>query len=184
MSTCTYHSPIRNGTNQTRFHYLPRKRISRETSPQKRAMNKLRYRHAVWCHSLISCRLTVFGDRLLYLSICFFNTSSPLREIRVTLPAEGTAAARAALPIPISVCSIVRVSKQWCGCPCFGFLTCTRVQMHAMAHWGCTDTVRESALEVDSGRRIPCRTVDSNPESALRLAFQSDALPTEPCPPF
>ena len=29
---------------------------------------------------------------------------------------------------------------------------------------GCTDTVRESALEVDSGgKKIPCRTWDSNP---------------------
>ena len=27
----------------------------------------------------------------------------------------------------------------------------------------CTDTVRESALKVDSGRKIPCRTRDSNP---------------------
>ena len=27
---------------------------------------------------------------------------------------------------------------------------------------GCTDTVRESALKVDSGRKIPCRTGESN----------------------
>ena len=27
---------------------------------------------------------------------------------------------------------------------------------------GCTDTVRESALRVDSGRKIPCRTGESN----------------------
>ena len=27
---------------------------------------------------------------------------------------------------------------------------------------GCTDTVRESALKVDSGRKIPCRTMESN----------------------
>ena len=31
------------------------------------------------------------------------------------------------------------------------------------AHVSCTDTVRESALEVDSGRKIPCRTGDWNP---------------------
>ena len=30
------------------------------------------------------------------------------------------------------------------------------------AHWGCADTVRESALKVDSGRKIPCRTEESN----------------------
>ena len=29
-------------------------------------------------------------------------------------------------------------------------------------HTGCTDTVRESALKVDCGRKIPCRTGESN----------------------
>ena len=28
--------------------------------------------------------------------------------------------------------------------------------------WGCTDTVRESSLKVDSGRKIPCCTGESN----------------------
>ena len=52
--------------------------------------------------------------------------------------------------------------------------------MHAIAHGGCTDTVRQSALEVDSGRKIPCRGLE--PVSVLRLAFHSDALPTELAP--
>ena len=34
--------------------------------------------------------------------------------------------------------------------------------MHAIAHGGYTDTVRESALKVDSGRKIPYRTGESN----------------------
>ena len=34
--------------------------------------------------------------------------------------------------------------------------------MRATAHRGCTDTVRESALTVDSGRKIPCRTGEWN----------------------
>ena len=34
--------------------------------------------------------------------------------------------------------------------------------MHAIAHESCTDTVRESALKVDSGRKIPCRIGESN----------------------
>ena len=41
----------------------------------------------------------------------------------------------------------------------------TRLQLlllHAIAHEGCTDTVRESALKADSGRKIPCRTGESN----------------------
>ena len=34
--------------------------------------------------------------------------------------------------------------------------------MHVTAHEGCTDTARESALKVDSGRKIPCQTGDLN----------------------
>ena len=41
---------------------------------------------------------------------------------------------------------------------------------------GCTDTVRESALKVDSGRKIPCRAGESN----LRQQRASPMLlPTE-----
>ena len=39
-----------------------------------------------------------------------------------------------------------------------GSLTCAKTLMHAIAHGGCTDTVRESALKADSGRKIPCLT--------------------------
>ena len=47
------------------------------------------------------------------------------------------------------------------------------------ANWGCSDTVTESALDVDSGQKntLPHRGLE--PVSVLRLAFQSDALPTE-----
>ena len=53
-----------------------------------------------------------------------------------------------------------RVSKQWYYWQCLGFVTCAQLLMHAIAHGGCTD--RESALEVDSGRKISCRIWDSN----------------------
>ena len=43
--------------------------------------------------------------------------------------------------------------------------------MHATARGGCTDTVRESALEADSGRKIPCVTGDSNPRQYCALLF-------------
>ena len=43
-----------------------------------------------------------------------------------------------------------------------GSLTCTQMLMHAIAHGERTYTVRESALKVDSGRNIPCRTGESN----------------------
>ena len=41
-------------------------------------------------------------------------------------------------------------------------LTCTRILMHEIAHRGCAGTTRESALKVDSGRKIPCLTGESN----------------------
>ena len=45
--------------------------------------------------------------------------------------------------------------------------------MHRVAHGGCTDTVREYAMEADL-RKVPCCSEDS----------QSEAIPTElsPCP--
>ena len=57
-----------------------------------------------------------------------------------------------------------------------GFLTCAQMLMHAIAHGGCTDTVKESALKVDSGRKniLPHRGIE--PASA---ACRSDALATE-----
>ena len=72
-----------------------------------------------------------------------------------------------------------RVSEQGYGCRCLGFLTCAQMLMHAIAHRGCTDTVRASALDADSGRKIPCRTRDSNLCQYCIWLFQSDALPTE-----
>ena len=47
----------------------------------------------------------------------------------------------------------LHVSKQWCDCQSLGFLTCAQILMHMIAHWGCTDTLRESALEADPGRK-------------------------------
>ena len=53
--------------------------------------------------------------------------------------------------------------------------------MHATAHGGCTHTVRESAPKGDTGRKVPCRTGQSNlrQHCAWLSAFQSDALPAE-----
>ena len=58
--------------------------------------------------------------------------------------------------------------------------------MHAIAHGGCTDTVRESAPEVDSRRRkkkeknLPHRGLEHR--SVFRLDFQSGALAAELIP--
>ena len=63
----------------------------------------------------------------------------------------------------LSVCVVLPCVRQWCGWQCLRFLTCTQTLMHAIAHGGCTDTVRESALKFGSGRKIPSRPRDSNP---------------------
>ena len=56
------------------------------------------------------------------------------------------------------------------------YLTCTQMLVHAISHGGCTDTVRESALKVDSRRKNPLPQWKIEPASA---ACRSDALPTE-----
>ena len=64
------------------------------------------------------------------------------------------------------------MSRQWYGCQCLGFLTFAQTLMHAIAYWGCTNTVmRESALKVNSGRKIPSRTWDSNPRQYCTWLF-------------
>ena len=40
-------------------------------------------------------------------------------------------------------------------------LTCVQMFMHAIAHGSVRTHVRESALKVDHGRKIPCRAVES-----------------------
>ena len=53
--------------------------------------------------------------------------------------------------------------------PVFGIFT--RMLMHVIAHRGCADTVTESALKVDSGRKIPLSHQGTEP-SALCLLFR------------
>ena len=74
------------------------------------------------------------------------------------------------------------LSRQWYGCQSLGFLTCAQMLLRAIAHGGCTDTVRESALGDNSGRKIPCRNADSNPRQYCAWPFLSDALLTELSP--
>ena len=79
-----------------------------------------------------------------------------------------------------------RVSRQWYSCQVLGFVTSAQMLMHAIQHGGLcgTDAVRESAPEVDSGRKIPCRNGGLQQASALHLAFQSDVLATWLFPPL
>ena len=60
-----------------------------------------------------------------------------------------------------------------------GILNVHKMLMHSIAHVDCTaNTVRESALEADSGEKRPLPHRGLEPTSVLRLAFQSDALST------
>ena len=83
----------------------------------------------------------------------------------------------AALCIPMSVCSIF-MSRHWYEQHCAFLGVCSifmsRYWYACQCLGGCTDTVRESVLEVDSGRKIPCGTRDSNPhQHCLRLFSQT-----------
>ena len=66
----------------------------------------------------------------------------------------------------VCVCAVFSHVKQWCSCQPLGFLTCALMLMHAAAHGGCMDTVRESALEGDSEKKISCRTRELYPHQS------------------
>ena len=63
-----------------------------------------------------------------------------------------TTAARATLPL-LSMCAVFSCVQTMVWLPVFGFLTCPQMLIHVIVHGGCTDTVRESALETDSGKK-------------------------------
>ena len=63
------------------------------------------------------------------------------------------------------------MSKQWYGCQHLGFVMCAQMLTHVIAHGGCMDTVRESAPEVDTGRKIYCHTWYSKPHQYCTWLF-------------
>ena len=82
---------------------------------------------------------------------------NPLQEIQVTLPGYGS--------------SSITHSNQCVKCflcvqtSVWGFPMCAQTLMHAIAHSDCTrlmHTVREHPMKVDTGRKIPCCTEESN----------------------
>ena len=101
-------------------------------------------------------------------------------EIRVALPRESQLRqSRATHPTvhagSFSV-SIIHRTLTWT----MGTLTCALMLMHEIAHGGCTHTVRESALKVDTRRKIPCRTGESNPrrQRAGPMLYPLSYIPT------
>ena len=75
----------------------------------------------------------------------YFHDSLVGKSDRVTHRLHW-AAARAALPIPASVCSISLCPNNGMAASVWSFLTCTQMLMHLIAHGGCTNTARELAL--------------------------------------
>ena len=63
----------------------------------------------------------------------------------------------------LSVCAVFPCVQTVIWLPVFGiFNMSTDVDACNCAQSGCLDTISESALKVDSGRKIPCRSGDSN----------------------
>ena len=91
---------------------------------------------------------------------------------------EATADARASLPIPTSVCSISACPE--C-CQSWGFFMHAQMLMHAKAHSGCTNTIREFALKVEKkknpllhwqGEPVPQSETERGPRRSRRLDTQ------------
>ena len=101
-------------------------------------------------------------------------------EIRVAVPGESQLQqSRATQPTEHAGCfsvSIIHQPLTWTT----GSLTCTRMLMHAIAHEGVRTHVRESALKVDSGRIILCRSGESNlrQSSAGPMLYHLSYIPT------
>ena len=76
-----------------------------------------------------------------------FPVESHLRQSRATQPAVHAGCCRV---------SIIHRTLTWTT----GSLTCAQMSMHAIAHGG-VRAPKKSALKVDSGKKIPCRTGES-----------------------
>ena len=103
---------------------------------------------------------------VLFFFFTFYNCIVPMGflpwEIRVAFPrGSQLRQSRATQPTVHAGCfgvSIIHRTLTWTA----GSLTCAQMLMHTIAHGGVRSHVRESALKVDSGRKIPCRTGESN----------------------
>ena len=87
-----------------------------------------------------------------------FTTVLSPWEIRVAFPRKSQLRqSRATQPTVHSGCFSVSITHRtltWTT----GYLTCAQMLMHAIAHGGVRTHVKESALKVDSGRKIPSGT--------------------------
>ena len=116
-----------------------------------------------WSNFLQLCRYTGYWSHSFQLRVGKFR--SPYLD-------KATAATGTALPNPTSVCSIIVRPNNGVAANVWDFESANRmVLVHTIAHWGCTDTVRESTLKVDFWRKILCRTGESNPRQYCAWLF-------------
>ena len=84
-------------------------------------------------------------------------------EIRVAFPGESQLQqSQATQPTVHAGCFRVSIIHRTLTWTIFNMHTDVSACKLHMEGGGCTDTVRESTLKADSGRRILCRTVESN----------------------
>ena len=86
---------------------------------------------------------------------------SPVRNLSCLPPRKASCDSRATQPAVHAGCFsvfIIHRTLTWTT----ESLTCTQMLMHAISHGAVRTHVKESALKVDSGRKIPCRTRESN----------------------
>ena len=112
--------------------------------------------------------MVIYHDRTRYCFFKYFFSNCIVFmgfipwEIQVTLLGESQLQqSRATPPTVHAGCfgvSIIHQTLTWTK----GSLTCAQMLMHAIAQGGVRTHVRECALRVDSGKKIPCRTGESN----------------------
>ena len=110
--------------------------------------------------------IVLYFFKLLFSFSFFYSCIAPMGffpwEVRVAFPGESQLRqSRATKPTVHAGCfsvSIIHRTLTWTT----RSLTCAQLLMHAIAHGGVRKHVKESALKVNSGRKIPCRTGESN----------------------
>ena len=80
------------------------------------------------------------------------------------------------LLIPTNACRIFMCPNNGIRLPVFRILTSAQMWMHAIAHRGSANTVGESALKVDFGKKNPLPHRGLEPASVWRLTVRRDAL--------
>ena len=111
---------------------------------------------------LISISLLSLCKRTEQLCAYIHSFIFPHEKNRVAFPGESQLRQSRATHLRVHAgcfcVSIIQRTLTWST----GFLTCAQMLMHAVAHEGVRTHVRESALQEESGRKIPRRTGESN----------------------